>query len=150
MSSPGSAESLEGPFSQEELLVLKQNGYLLGNPSGGKRKVSALLLTPSDHSSFGSVSSTSSSSSSGASTSLRLKGYVNPPAGKNFDLIDSQESVAALEYMGFNHVTAEEIYMRWSTREAHYPYSFLEHATGPFQTQGPNDMSPEAFMTVSA
>ncbi|KAK7735540.1 hypothetical protein SLS53_007453 [Cytospora paraplurivora] len=116
------------------------------NPSSGKRKVSARLLTPSDSDSYGSLSS---SSSGAASASLRLRGFISPSSAQDFELPDDPESVAALEFIGFTQATAREIYQRWEARPdpEQYPYSFLEHATGQFENRNQGDMSHADFMT---
>lgn len=147
MSASG-ARPAEGPFTANELQVLEQAGIFKGNPSGGKRKVSARLLTPSDSDASGSVSSSSSGASS---ASLRLKGFISPSSDKDFELPTDQESIAALEFMGFTQATAQEIYQRWETRPdpEQYPYSFLEHATGQFENRNQGDLPHTEFMTVS-
>lgn len=119
-----------------------------GNPSGGKRKISARLLTPLNS---GSYNSLSSSPSSASSASLRLKDFISPSSAKDFELPTNQESVAALEFIGFTQAAAQEIYQRWEARPnpEQYPYSFLEHATGQFLNRNQGDMSHADFMTVS-
>lgn len=59
------------------------------------------------------------------------------------------ESAAALEFIGFEKATAEELYQRWETRPEQYPYSFLEHAAGHFENRDQGDQSHADFMTVS-
>lgn len=140
------AQPTEGPFTAEEQQFLEQAGIFKGNPSGGKRKVSAMLLSPPSSDSSGSVSSSSSGSSS---ASLRLRGFVSPTSTKEFELPVDQESVAALDFMGFTQATAEEIYQRWESRPEDYPYSFLDHVAGQFQSRSQADLSHAEFMTVS-
>lgn len=147
MFAPG-AEPAKGPFTADELQALEQAGIFKGKAFGGKRKVSARLLVPSDSDSYGSMSSSSSSASS---ASLRLRGFINPSSAKNFELPTDQESVAALEYMGFAQATAQEIYQRWESRPdpEQNPYSFLEYAAGQFENRNQGDLSHSDFMTVS-
>lgn len=146
--SGSNALSEEVPFTAEELQVLEQVGIFKSNPSSGKRKVSARLLSPPGSDSYDSLSSSSSRASS---ASLSLKGFISPSSAKDFELPTSQESVAALEFMGFTLAHAEEIYKRWEARPdpEQYPYSFLEHANGQFENRDQDDLSHVDFMTVS-
>lgn len=146
--SASTARPAEGPFTADELQVLEQAGIFKGNPFGGKRKISARLLTPSDSDSYGSLSSSSSGASS---ASLRLKGFIDPSSAKDFELPTDKESVAALEFMGFTQATAQEIYQRWEARPdpEQNPYPFLEHASGQLENRKQGDLSHADFMTVS-
>lgn len=145
--SASDAGPAEGPLTADEVQVLERAGIFKGNPSGGKRKVSVRLLSPSY---YGDASGSVSSSSSGApSASVRLVGFVSPPSDKVFELPTDQESIAALEFMGFTQATAQDIYQRWETRPEQYPYSFLEHAAGQFELRSRGDLSDTDFMTVS-
>lgn len=60
-----------------------------------------------------------------------------------------EESIAALEFIGFTKATAHQIYQAWNTRPEQYPYSFLEHATGSLGNMHQGDTSDTEYMTVS-
>lgn len=140
---------VEGPLTADDIEILEQTSIFKGKASGGKRKVSARLLTPSDSDTYNSVSSSSSDSSS---ASLRFQGVMNPSLDQDFELPTDQESVAALQYMGFTQAAAQEIHQSWEARsneEIEYPYTFLEHVVGRFKYENQRDLSHADFMTVS-
>lgn len=139
--SSSSAHVAKEHFTAEEQKVLERLGVHKSKPSGGKRKVSAQLLTPS--------SSLSGSSSSSSSASLRIQGRVglSPPA--DVDLPTKSESIAALEFMGFEPVTAKAIFQTWEGREEDYPYDFLDHSFGRIENRSQGGSSYADFMSVS-
>ncbi|PVH79433.1 hypothetical protein DL98DRAFT_460983 [Cadophora sp. DSE1049] len=110
-------------LNQDEVRALEDDRVLLSGPVNGKRKVSASLLTPP--STQGSLSSGSSSS---ASVRIRDFNHSQVP----FDLPESHESVAAVEWCGFTRTKAGEIYARWSAKPnpQHNPDGILEFMIG--------------------
>ncbi|PSR84014.1 hypothetical protein BD289DRAFT_500493 [Coniella lustricola] len=135
----------EGTFTADEVKVLETTGFFRVKSSNNKRKVSGLLLTPSDS---GASDYGSRSSSAVSSASMRLRGSTSALSTKDFDLPTSSESVAALEFLGFEKPTAQQIFTRWEMRgdPDDYPYSFLEHAIGQFEHRKQNDLSDSEFM----
>ncbi|KAH7408883.1 hypothetical protein BKA64DRAFT_595504 [Cadophora sp. MPI-SDFR-AT-0126] len=110
-------------LSQEEIKALEDDRVLLSGPVNGKRKVSAALLTPP--STQGSLSSGSTSSAS-----VRVRAFNHSQAP--FDLPESDESVAAVEWCGFTRTKAGEIYSRWLSRPnpQQNPDGLLEYMIG--------------------
>ncbi|KAL8893219.1 MAG: hypothetical protein Q9192_005480 [Flavoplaca navasiana] len=102
---------MDEPYTTPTLTVededaLAQDRIIIQKSLGGKRKVSAALLTPpSSHA--GSISSSSSSISS-ATASVRF--HPLAAAENAFNLPDHAESVAAVEFCGFTPNAAQYIY----------------------------------------
>ncbi|KAG4411195.1 hypothetical protein IFR04_015666 [Cadophora malorum] len=110
-------------LNQDEVRALEDDRVLLSGTINGKRKVSAALLSPP--STQGSLSSGSSSSAS-----VRVRGLNTAQAP--FDLPESHESVAAIEWCGFTRTKAGDIFARWSARPdpEHNPDGVLEFMIG--------------------
>ncbi|KAL8864925.1 MAG: hypothetical protein Q9174_007161 [Haloplaca sp. 1 TL-2023] len=95
-------------LTAEEEASLMEDGIIVQKSSGGKRKVSAALLSPlSSHPGYSS-SNFSSSSSPSVTASVRFKSLHT--ADYTFTLPEHSESAAAAEFCGFIPETAKEIY----------------------------------------
>ncbi|KAF2226652.1 hypothetical protein BDZ85DRAFT_52838 [Elsinoe ampelina] len=109
-------------LSVDDEQELENAGILLGPITGTKRKVSAAFLSPE------SSRSGSSSSSSSASATVSI---ITPPLSPDtyITLPSSDESIDALEYMGFTQRTAADIFTRFSDRhQAGNRDSLLDYA----------------------
>lgn len=144
--SDSGASTAKGPPTSDQVYVPKRKGTFNSNPTCGKRKVSAHLLTPSDSGSYDSLSSSSSGSSS---ASLRLKDFTGSFTAEDVELPEEQDSVATLKAMGFEEAIAQDIYERWETRPDSYPYDFVDHAAGQFDGRSQGTLTDAEFMTVS-
>ncbi|KAH7346230.1 hypothetical protein BKA65DRAFT_273215 [Rhexocercosporidium sp. MPI-PUGE-AT-0058] len=98
---------MSSDLDTEQIQALEDEKILLSGTVNGKRKVSAALLSPP--STQGSVSSGSSGS---ASVRIHSPEHSQAP----FDLPESAESVAAVEWCGFARTKSGEIFARWLGR----------------------------------
>ncbi|KAF7937422.1 uncharacterized protein EAE98_001736 [Botrytis deweyae] len=114
--------SFEG-LKPEEFQILEQE-KIIGASINGKRKVSTGLLSPEN-----SDGSTTSSLSSGSTTSIRVLHKGAASVG-SFDLPESLECLALVEYLGYTRPKAAEIFTRWSARPDpdSNPYDLKDHA----------------------
>ncbi|KAF7880100.1 uncharacterized protein EAF02_007737 [Botrytis sinoallii] len=114
--------SFEG-LKPEEFQILEQE-KIIGASINGKRKVSTGLLSPEN-----SDGSTTSSLSSGSTTSIRVLHKGAASVG-SFDLPESLECLALVEYLGYTRPKVAEIFTRWSARPDpdSNPYDLKNHA----------------------
>ncbi|KAM0158428.1 hypothetical protein ACHAPG_004106 [Botrytis cinerea] len=107
----------------EEFQILEQE-KIIGASINGKRKVSTGLLSPDN-----SDGSATSSLSSGSTASIRVL-HKNVACIETFELPESLECVALVEYLGYTRTKAAEIFTRWSSRSDpdSNPYSLMDYA----------------------
>ncbi|TEY36143.1 hypothetical protein BOTCAL_0566g00060 [Botryotinia calthae] len=139
--------SFEEGLKPEEFQILEQE-EIIGASINGKRKVSTGLLSMFSSQSFSSIpfssnrpainikildpenndeSGTSLSSESSTSIQVLRKGLVRVGT---FELPESLESLALVEYLGYTRTKAAEIFTRWTNRPdpESNPYSLKNYA----------------------
>ncbi|MCJ1223709.1 hypothetical protein MMC12_000352 [Toensbergia leucococca] len=141
--------SAEEMFSIEETQSLLEDQIFLSSCVLGKRKVSAALLSPPS-------SNTSRSSSSSTSASVRTLGFPST-SNHSFEIPTAERSIAALEFIGFDTLTATAIYDRWDSRpDPHrcpddlidYAYSDISRLNSPsFQDYTPREAMAKIGMS---
>jgi hypothetical protein len=129
----------------EEVFALEQVHLIAPSTTINKRKVSAAFLTPP------STDSSSLSSASGSTASVRFHSFSSLSPEAKFDFPQSVNSVATLEFIGFETQTALTIYNRWTHRSnpADNPNEIIDFAYGHInQLKSPQlaELSPTAAM----
>ncbi|KAF3766123.1 hypothetical protein M406DRAFT_351339 [Cryphonectria parasitica EP155] len=131
----------DGNFTAEEIAVLHQAGLISDPLPGGKRKASVSLTSPpTSHGSW------SSGSSSSPVASIRIKRRPIDAGDQTFEFPTSEESVAALEFMGFNNEVATEIHARFVARSDpdQNPDSILDYAKSFIREIDPYENLPDS------
>ncbi|KAL8906416.1 MAG: hypothetical protein Q9207_002040 [Kuettlingeria erythrocarpa] len=115
MALPHSPIDQQHGLTAEDEASLAEDRIIIQKSAGGKRKVSAAFLTPpSSHESVSSISSSTASSSDSSTASVRFRS--SNALNGTVSLPEYSESVAAIEFCGFNPQSAASTYARYQSR----------------------------------
>ncbi|RMZ70707.1 hypothetical protein GMOD_00000838 [Pyrenophora seminiperda CCB06] len=131
-------------LTENEVTILEAQKMLFPSPDANKRKVSVALLSPPS-------SDDSCSDSSSPSLSVCFRSF-STNLDRTFDLPTSGESVQGIEFMGFTHDAAVEIYRRWSNRDPTTPDRITDYVLGYTYTlrrKESEDKTIEAALTMA-